>query len=63
MLQAIAGTSQDPEIEIYLYAHICIFSDYVVIVKIEINLKSYCSEMSSLLASDLWLVFILEIYV
>lgn len=63
MLQAIAETSQDPKIEIYLYAHICIFSDYVVIVKIEINKKSYCSEMSSLLAPDNWLVFILEIYV
>lgn len=59
MLQANAETSQDPEIEIYLYAHICIFSDYVVTVKIEINKKSYCSEMSSLLAPDLWLAFIL----
>lgn len=58
MLQAIAETSQDPKIEMYLYAHICMFSDYGVIVKIEINKKSYCSEMSSLLAPDLCFVFL-----
>lgn len=58
MLQAIAETSQDPKIEIYLYAHICMFSDYIVTVKIEINKKSYCSEMTSLLAPDLWFVFL-----
>lgn len=58
MLQAIAETSQDPKIEVYLYTHICMFSDYGVTVKIEINKKSYCSEMSSLLALDLLLVFL-----
>lgn len=40
MLKAIAETSQHPKIEIYLYAHICMFSDYGVIVKIEINKKT-----------------------
>lgn len=39
MLQAIAETSQDPKIAMYLYAHICMFSDYGVVVKIVINKK------------------------
>lgn len=52
MLQAMAETSQDPQIESYLCTDTCVHSGYGLTAEAKIAQKSHCSEMNPLLAPN-----------